>query len=95
MKKLTRIEKKARVLEAARRLSVELGGTGIIDLRTRLFPTAKYLNANNGDLYDSGGTQMFPAFVNPNSVKVVDALAGINFPKVASPAEAENYFLTR
>ena len=98
--KMTRKEKKARVLEDARKLAIQLGGTGELDLSYMLFPTGKYLNGNIGgitpeDLHDTGGAQMYPAFVSPNSGKIVDAVGGIHFPRLGSQEEAEKYFTGR
>jgi hypothetical protein len=94
---MKREEKKARVLENARKLAIQLGGSGEIDLSYMLFDTGKYMNGNIGaecveDLYDSGGPQMYPAFVSPNSGKIVDAFGGIRFPRLSSQEEAEKYF---
>jgi hypothetical protein len=99
-RKETRKERKTRVLENARKLAIQLGGTGGIDLGYMLFPTGKYLNGNTGaacveDLHDTGGTQMYPAFVSPNSGKIVDAIGGIRFPRLGSQEEAEKYFTGR
>ena len=91
----TRVEKKIRVLEATRKLSIKLGGSGEIDLKYMLFSTKKFLNGNGGNiLYDSDGIQMYPAFVSPNSGKIVDAFGGIKFPRKPSQGDAEHYFIT-
>ncbi len=93
--RLTRMERRARVVMTARDLAVKLGGSGIIDPSVMLFPTAKHSSPEGDILYDESSFDTHSVYVSPGSGKIVGIMSGKVYPSMPTVIDAAEYFLTK